>query len=165
KRSYEADLHERRTLEERNSYHRPKRRSLADAVIVVKRLLLKARRETERVIHRNGPGSIADAAPQRLDVGNQDPSLNVVVEIEPLTMGEAAGRVHRPAWGGFHLHAHARHENLRGGKFGALDPPGTYVSGEPSDAYLVAPLVLQACPGGRGEELSSTRTHQQTPPP
>src|SRR5215475_9271900 len=98
-----------------------------------------------------------DAAAQRLDIGDEESTLGVVIQMETLSVSERQCRVNGPAFTRFHLYFHSRHQNLRDSKLIALDTPGAYVRHQAGHSRFVAKLVSQPAPGSRGKELVRRR--------
>src|SRR5262245_38132626 len=104
-----------------------------------------------------------DAAAQRLDIGDEESTLGVVIQMETLSVSERQCCIYGPAFTRFHLYFHSRHEDLRDRKLIALDTPGAYVRHQAGHSRLVAKFVPQANPGSRGKELVRRGMEQQVP--
>src|SRR5262245_25217331 len=104
-----------------------------------------------------------DAAAQRLDIGDEESALGVVIQVKALSVSERQRRVNGPTLPGLHLYFHSRHQNLRDRKLIALDTPGAYVRHQAGYGRLIAKLVLQSAPGSCGKKLVRRRMKQQVP--
>src|SRR6185312_9210249 len=121
--------------------YRTERRCAASSCIAIKSLLLYAYGKTQWVINAQWPIYVTHAAAKRLHIGDEESTLNIVIQMETFAAGQVHGSLERPALIALVLKARARYQRLRRGKRQVLDTPGANIFSQHRHGQLVTKLV------------------------